>query len=99
MGSLGVFSDEGYPRDVDVSEADLGSITYVSVASSVKLTAAQVLDLDAIVIDAASGNVDVVVTTKAEIDRSNALSNGTLNLFSPANISVRGCTWSKCNYH
>ena len=59
---------------VDVSEADLGSITYVSVASSVKLTAAQVLDLDAIVIDAASGNVDVVVTTKAEIDQiSNAL--------------------------
>ena len=71
---------------VDVSEADLGSITYVSVASSVKLTAAQVLDLDTIVIDAASGNVEVVVTTKAEIDQiSNALSNGTLNLFSPEN--------------
>ena len=44
---------------VDVSDADIGGVTYVSVASSVKLTAAQVLDLDAIVIDAASGGVEV----------------------------------------
>ena len=71
---------------VDVSDADIGGVTYVSVASSVKLTAAQVLDLDAIVIDAASGGVEVVVETQAEIDQiSNALANGTLNLFSPAN--------------
>ena len=39
------------------------------------------LDLDAIVIDAASGGVEVIVETQAEIDQiSNALSNGTLNL-------------------
>lgn len=71
---------------VDVSSADMGSVTYVSVASSVKLTAAQVLDLDAIVVNAASGSVEVVVQSQAEIDQiTNALSSGNLNLFSPAN--------------
>ena len=70
---------------VDVSEADIGGINYVSVASSVKLTTSQVLELDAIVISAESGNVEVLVQSQAEIDQiTDAMTNGSLNLFSPA---------------
>jgi len=71
---------------VDVSNASLGGVTYVSVASGVKLTADQVLELETIVINAASGSIDVVVSSQAEIDEiSNALSSGSLNLFSASN--------------
>ena len=71
---------------VDVSNADMGAVTYISVASSVKLTAAQVLELDAIVVNAASGNVEVVVQSKSEIDQiTSALASGNLKLFSPTN--------------
>lgn len=70
---------------VDVSNADVGGITYVSVASSVKLTTEQVLNLDAIVINAASGNVEVLVQSQTEIDQiTSALANGSVNLYSPA---------------
>ena len=69
---------------VDASNADMGSIANVSVASSVKLTAAQVLSLDAIVINAESGSVDVLVSTDEEIEQlSAAVSSGALKLFSP----------------
>lgn len=70
---------------VDVSDANLNGVTYVSVASSIKLTAAQVLDLNAILINAASGSVQVEVTSEAEIIQiSDAMTNGSLSLFSPS---------------
>lgn len=70
---------------VDVTNANTSGLTYISVASSVKLTAAQVLDLDAIVISAASGGVEVEVQSQAEIDQiTEAMTNGSLNLFSAA---------------
>lgn len=69
---------------VDASNADMGSIANVSVASSVKLTVAQVLSLDAIVINADSGSVDVLVSTDEEIEQlTAAVSSGNLKLFSP----------------
>ena len=69
---------------VDVSDANIGGVTYVSVASSVKFTTAQVLELDAIVISAASGGVEVLVQSQDEIDQiTAAITNGSLNLFSP----------------
>jgi len=69
---------------VDVSDANIGGVTYVSVASSVKFTTVQVLELDAIVISAASGGVEVLVQSQDEIDQiTSAITNGSLNLFSP----------------
>ena len=69
---------------VDASNTDMGSIVNVSVASSVKLTVAQVLSLDAIVINADSGSVDVLVSTDEEVEQlTAAVSSGNLKLFSP----------------
>ena len=42
---------------VDATDADLGLIDYISVASSVKLTASQVSEHETIVINSSSGGV------------------------------------------
>ena len=72
---------------VDVTNADLGGVSYISVASGIKLTAAQILGVDDVVIRAGTGSVDVVVSSQAEIDQINsALSDGSLELFSPGDL-------------
>ena len=72
---------------VDVTNADMGGVTYISVASGIKMTAAQLLSVDDVVITAGSGSVEVEVSTQAEIDQINAaLSNGTLELFSSGDL-------------
>ena len=72
---------------VDATNADLGLIDYISVASSVKLTASQVSNLDTIVINSASGGVEIVVASQSDIDLvSNAISGGNLNIFSPGSL-------------
>lgn len=70
---------------VDITDANTSGLTYVSVASSLKLTTAQILELDAIVINSASGGIKVEVQSQAEIDQiTDAMTNGSLNLFSAA---------------
>ena len=70
---------------IDATSTEIGSIINVSVASSVKLTAQQVVSLEAIVISAETGSVDVEVTTKEDLDLlTSAIANGNLKLFSPA---------------
>lgn len=72
---------------VDVTQADMGGINYVSVASGIKLTAAQVLDLSDIVIRSGSGRVEVEVASQTEIDQIKAaMASGQLELFSPADL-------------
>jgi len=70
---------------VDASNAEMDSVVNVSVASSIKLTAAQVLSLEAIVINEASGEVDILVSTDAELEQLNsAVAGGSLKVFSPS---------------
>lgn len=70
---------------VDVSNTDLYDITYISVASGIKLSTAQILNLDAIIINSESGSVEVLVQSQDEINQiSSALSSGAINLYSPA---------------
>jgi len=72
---------------VDATNADLGLINYISVASSVKLTASQVSDLDTIVINSSSGGIEIIVASEADINLiSNAMSSGNLNIFSPGDL-------------
>ena len=52
---------------VDVTNADMGGVTYISVASGIKMTAAQLLSVDDVVITAGSGSVEVEVSTQAVI--------------------------------
>ena len=72
---------------VDVTDADMGGVSYISVASGIKLTAAQLLNVDDIVIRAGTGRIDVEVSSQAEIDQiTTALANGSLELFSPGDL-------------
>ena len=70
---------------VDASNAEMDSVVNVSVASSIKLTAAQVLSLEAIVINETSGEVDILVSTDEELEQLNsAVAGGSLKVFSPS---------------
>ena len=72
---------------IDVSEANLGSVNYISVASSVKLTASQFLGLETVIINSSSGGIVLEVRTQAEVNQINsALANGTIDLFSPGDL-------------
>ena len=69
---------------MNASNADIGSVVNISVASSIKLSVAQVLNLEAIVINAESGSVEVSVETQDELDQlTTSISTGALKLYSP----------------
>ena len=72
---------------IDATDADLGLIDYVTVASSVKLTASQLLNMENLVISSPSGGIEVEIMTETQLTQiSNALSSGNLNIYSPGGL-------------
>ena len=72
---------------IDATDADLGLIDYVTVASSIKLTASQVLDMENLIVASPSGGIDIEISSESELSQiDNAVAAGNLNFFSPGEL-------------
>ena len=70
---------------LDATEADLGLINYISVASSIKLNYAQLSNVSTLIADSASSEIEIVVASNAEADQlASRIASNNLSIFSDA---------------
>jgi uncharacterized Zn finger protein len=71
---------------IDATQADLSSITRIEVASGLKITLAQIKEIPTIVSNAATGVIEVEVTTEAEAtELVTLMTDGTITVYGDAN--------------
>lgn len=70
---------------LDATQADLGLIDYISVASSIKINYSQMTNVSTLIANSSTSEIEIVLKNSSEVDQlASRVANGTIQIFSEA---------------